>query len=150
MNQLAYVMYNRKLRERHVKKLGLKEDEELPVNLDEYPTDEEWIGADDEEVAANRASGSGLHGGEATEGSEGALGGEARKRRTTTSTYSRKGKRALRPIEESETDEEADEGAIPYANTSGSDDDDGIDGGDGSYDPNFQLPASDASMFQDI
>jgi hypothetical protein len=49
---------------------------------------------------------------------------------------------------EPETDEEEDEAAIPYAETSGSDD--SMDGGDDpvrSFDPNFKLPGSDASMF---
>jgi hypothetical protein len=45
-------------------------------------------------------------------------------------------------LSESETEEEDDEATIPYADTSGSDDDDGLDG---SFDPNFQHPASDAS-----
>jgi hypothetical protein len=46
-------------------------------------------------------------------------------------------------LSESETEEEDDEATIPYADTSGSDDDDGLDG---SFDPNFQHPASDASF----
>jgi hypothetical protein len=89
MNSLAYVMYNRRLRERHNRKLRLKDDEDLPVDLDECPSDNEWIAADDEGVPVNPASGSSSQIGQAsqaTQGNEGAHG-------TEDVTYSRKRKR---------------------------------------------------------
>jgi hypothetical protein len=85
MNSLAYVMYNRKLRERHMRRLGLTDEEDVPVNLDEYPSDGEWIAPDDDEASMNIASGSGSQVGEATQGSQG-------ERRLDGRIYSRKRK----------------------------------------------------------
>ncbi|KAJ9555338.1 hypothetical protein OSB04_009952 [Centaurea solstitialis] len=53
MNNLVYVTYNKKLRDRFLKKQSLKEEDD-PLIVDEVPSDDEWIAnRDDEEDSDN-------------------------------------------------------------------------------------------------
>ena len=42
LNTLVYIMYNKKLKDRHIKRKALKEDQDLLV-IDQVPSDDEWV-----------------------------------------------------------------------------------------------------------
>jgi hypothetical protein len=56
MDKLAFVMYNRKLRERHFKKLTLKDDEE-PLVQDAPLSDNEWVEDDGADLSGEEGAG---------------------------------------------------------------------------------------------
>ena len=57
LNDLVYIMYNRRLQHRYLKKRALKDDEDpLTVN-DDVPSDDEWV--NDELLGVNMSQPSG-------------------------------------------------------------------------------------------
>lgn len=73
---MAYIMYNKKLKDRHIKKKALTEEED-PLVVENVPSDNEWIaGGNDENISGLTSGNDDMEEGERTRGNEKTVGGE--------------------------------------------------------------------------
>lgn len=55
LNSLVYIMYNKKLKTKFLRKKALKEDED-PLVIDHLPSDDEWVAGQDDDSHSTDAS----------------------------------------------------------------------------------------------
>nr|GMC97715.1 HAT, C-terminal dimerization domain containing protein [Ipomoea batatas] len=128
MNALVYILYNKKLKDRHLKLKSLRNDEDSLL-IDELPSDDEWLVGENDEDAPHLSVDDfdvDVFEGEPSQATQTQPISSSSKKASASAKGSSKGKEKLRLIDEDEWED------IDYDGGSGNKDDETIDYNDSS------------------